>query len=469
LQEVPDLSHSDPGTERRLLDLADFAVRLTRSEIPPDVVHSAKRALLDVIGVTIAGAETQTARVVRELVAEEYAEGPCTVLGGLRSQPSGAAFANGVSAHALDFDDTSYSGIVHASAVVLPAVLAIAEKQHKSGSELLVAFVAGIEAELFLGRILTNYLYERGWWTTALLGTMGAAVGAAKVLGVAAPQAREALSLAAGSAAGLGRSLGTAGKPYYVGRAAAAGQQAASVAARGRLRMPDMFCGQANFVSLFNNDVCELEALDDLGQVYALQDPGIAFKLYPVCSAAQAAVEAVKAVICGEGLLAREVGRVRCEVTPLVYSSLRYDRPSSVEEAQFSLPFAVGCMIAFGEMGPSQLNAELLRDRTLLRAMEVVEMVPSVDFLAEGESLDQAPEGARVTVETTDGRVFERTNPVASGMPSRPLSDADLKRKFHACVGRTRTEAEADRLLERIWNLESISAAELLAPLSRGE
>ena len=138
--------------------------------------------MIDVSGVMLAGAVTPSARIIQGLARETYGGGACTVIGtNDRLTAPGAALANGASAHALDFDDNSYAGVVHGSAVVFPAVLAVAQRIEASGAELLQGFVAGLEVEFALGLALTEAFYDRGWWTTSALGAMGAAAGVARV------------------------------------------------------------------------------------------------------------------------------------------------------------------------------------------------------------------------------------------------------------------------------------------------
>ena len=154
-------------------------VRVTA--LPPEVLWAAKRCLVDVTGVALAGCGRPAARIVQAHVARETAKGFSRVLGGdVRLRPAAAAFANGTSAHVLDFDDTSFEAIAHASAVVFPAVFALAEDTDASGDELLAGFIAGIETVYALGRAFDE-LYRRGWWNTAVLGAVGAAAGAARV------------------------------------------------------------------------------------------------------------------------------------------------------------------------------------------------------------------------------------------------------------------------------------------------
>ena len=172
--------------------LASWASALSLSSLPAEVVAAAKRCIVDVSGVGIAGASYPAARAARKLIREASAPGAAALWGtdepGLA--PEAAAHCNAVAAHVLDYDDTCYDGIVHASAAVWPAVLACGEASGATGERLFEAFVAGVECEYALGRAFGDELYFKGWWTSGLLGSIGAAAGAAKALGLdAAPAA----------------------------------------------------------------------------------------------------------------------------------------------------------------------------------------------------------------------------------------------------------------------------------------
>ena len=135
-------------------DISSWIYRANMENIPEKAVVEAKRCLLDVIGVGLAGSGQEAASLIRQLVVDNYGTGPCTLLGGGSAavSPSGAAMANAAACHVLDFDDTCFDGIAHGSAVVFPAVMAGAENLQVSGREMLEAFIAGVEAIYRIGR-----------------------------------------------------------------------------------------------------------------------------------------------------------------------------------------------------------------------------------------------------------------------------------------------------------------------------
>lgn len=426
--------------------------------IPMEVVESAKRCIVDTLGVSLAGSREQIASLAREHARAEYGDGPCTLLGGTgQSSAIGAAMANAVAAHALDFDDTSYAGIVHGSAVVWPSVLAAGERENCSGSELLAAFICGVEAEYALGQALTDSLYWRGWWSTAVLGTIGAAAGAARAFRLDAVATAHAIRLAASHAFGLRAVLGTTAKPYLCGRAAQSGVDAALCARAGVVGPEGAIEAENGFAAVFNGGVFNRDPIEQVGQRFALTAPGVAFKMYPLCSAAQAAVEATAEILTENDISGDDVERVICEVTPLVHISLRYDRPQSPTEAQFCLPFAVGCVLAFGEVGVQQLRPQVIFDERLAGAMNCVTMIGRESVASLGFNEQDHPEGAVVTVVTRDGRRLCRSKGAATGMPTNPATTKQLLTKFMKCTAHL-DRLTTDSLVHSCFNLESMQA-----------
>lgn len=438
------------------------------------VWQSAVRSIVDTVGAAIAGADRSAPVIARQFAFAHYGHGPCRVFGHPGSLTStGAAFANAVAAHALDFDDTCYSGIAHGSAVVLPAVLAAGQAVGASGQDLIRGFVAGSEVVYRIGHLFGDDLYFRGFWNTGVLGTVGAAAAAAKVMGLPAPQVSHALAIAASQIEGLRACLGTLAKPLLAGRAAEAGVGAAALARLGADGPGAVLEGENGWADVLNNGRFHGETdrqlasgdrffLGDRSEDFFLIDPGVAFKLFPVCSAAQAAVEAVLELLAEHHLSGDDVARVVCYVPELVLISLRFPRPATSTEAQFSMTFAVGSALAFGRLTPAELTPATLADPRLAAAMVRVEMRPATELPVGSIAL--GPEGAKVVLSLHDGRTLERVAPFATGTPERPMPDAQLDDKFFRCAVPAIGHEAADRMLARLRRLESVDDLGRLFP-----
>ena len=203
--------------------------------------------------------------------------------------------------------------------------------------------------------------------------------------------------------------------------------------------------------------------LDTLGGVYRLETPGVAIKRYPMCSAAQAAAEAMALLLKRDGVTGDSVRSVLCEVTPLVATSLVYPVPQTVHQAQFSMPFAIGCMLAKGRLSIADMSDDVLADPALQREMAKVTMTVSAQF-ADQRAATGHPEAARVQVTTNAGAVHEACVLRARGMPGRErLSDAELETKFRACTSEALASQPTDAWIDRVWRLEQLDERDVLA------
>ncbi len=436
--------------------LAGWTDTLDLDLVPEDVTHIARRCIIDTLGVAIAGICMPVAMKIADHVEQEYHEGVCSLFGSDRKfTMTGAALANGAAAHILDFDDTSYAGIIHGSAIILPSLFAAAEHSNSDGARLLESFVAASEVTYATGLALTNSHYMAGWFATGTLGAIGAAAGAAKLLGQREAAISAAISFAAVQANGMGVILGYNAKPVLAGQAARRGLESALMAGQGHTVPEDAFEHARGFLQLMNNGECDRSALSALGKVWRLNEPGIAIKIAPVCSAAQAAIVVVRQLISDHKLDWEKISHVRCEVPHLVNISLIHNHPAVSSQAQFSMPFAVGCMLAFGKLGPEQISDETLENKVLQDAMAKVEMVEA-DDLNGPEYQPHFPESARVTISMTNGDEFAGFLGAASGMPSNPMSDDALSEKFKNCVSFAGwSDDRADAVLERLWDIEN--------------
>ena len=443
--------------------IAEWVINFDVADAPQTVVQNAKKSLLDTVGCGLAGYQTEAANRAREYVEAQYGDGPCTLLGSERKLAScGAAFANCVSAHSLDFDDTCYAGSpiassTHGSAVVLPAVLASAETVRASGKAFLTAFIAGSEAEYLVCRVVTPSLYGKGWFTTSALGVIGAAVGAAKVSGLNFEQTVAAIGLAVSRAANTRVCLGTDSNAYSSARASEGGITAAILAQLGADGPPDVFEAPNGFFQVYNGGTVNLERADDLGREWGFGEPGLWYKMYPVCTAAQAVAEAVLTLANKYDIDPAAVAKVRCEVSPLVAKLLRYAIPQTTAEAQFSLPFAVGCMLVYRRLTVAELSEQTRGDQRLQDVMAKTRMVPAKGISNDARMAKDTAESATAAITLADGSEVSATNDVATGTPWKPMSRDQLHHKYMTCAesgGLSRTAAE--RLASQLEQIEAL-------------
>ncbi len=435
--------------------LADAVVSLRLEDIPHDVLSQAKRCLIDVCGVTLAGANTESAKLLLQTAVATYGEGDCDIVGTPnRLNAPGAAFANGSAAHALDFDDNCYAGIVHASAVVFPAVLAMAQKHGASGADLLLGFIAGLEIEFAVAKALSNSIYDKGWWTTSALGAIGSAAGVAKVAGLEREKTTHALALATAGAGAIRAVRGTAAKHYYCGRASESGVTAAIAAIQGATGPANVFEDRSGFAQVLNDGVFDPVEIEKLGVEFGISDPGVDLKKYPVCYASHASADAIKEIIEAEGLQAHDVASIACTVPPVVASNLTYPTPRTAAEAQFSLHFAIAAIVVHGDITLGHLNDEVLSSAPIERLLKRIAVTVGDVPEQYRNSHSICPEWGYVELTTLRGdhKCSFVGSPVGSAL--RPMSDEMLRKKFNACAEYSDCNISASVLYDNILNIE---------------
>ncbi len=443
--------------------LGTWVSSLVFDDIPLEARHIAQRCIMDTIAVSTAGTKTHISQSIRAHAASVYSSGDCSVIGETaRLSMPGAALANGVAAHALDFDDTSYAGVVHGSAIVLSALLAAAEHADISGADFLIAFIAGSEVIYALGLTVSDHHYLKGWWATSTLGAIGAAAATAKALGLGREKTAKAIALAAVQANGMSAMFGSDAKPLIAGQAARLGVEAALLANAGIDAPQTAFEDPRGFLALMNDGINNPDGLRELGQTWRLVDPGIAIKYVPVYSAAHAAIEATQYLIASNELDVEQIKTVMCHVPHLVKISLVHAQPATPSQAQFSMGFAIGAILAFGTLGPSHINKKTLANKELIDAMSKVTMIEDNE-LNGPEFQPHFPECCRVTLTMKDGQSFAHFTQAATGMPGNPLSDEALLAKFTSCMAFAGwSEQRAQNMRDNLQQIDELSTIRML-------
>src|ERR1043166_4642022 len=224
------VTHETPVTRR----LAEVLSATRYADLPTAVVGDTRRAVLDWLGSALAGSSERPARLAQAVVLQLGASKDATVFGAPRSSAAGAAFANGVASHILELDDVHKGSTLHGAAPIIPAALAVAEREHASGESFLLAVALGYEAALRIGEAV-NPDHYRFFHPTGTAATFGAAVAAGSLLGLDATRMLDALGTAGTQAAGLWgfNADGAMSNTLHPGKAAMNGILAADLAAVG--------------------------------------------------------------------------------------------------------------------------------------------------------------------------------------------------------------------------------------------
>lgn len=261
--------------------IAERVAAITYDDLPDEAVRWAKLAILDTVGVTLAGSGEPCAQIVERVLAGAGGGGECLIFGtDRRAAALDAALINGTAAHALDFDDVSNSLGGHPSAPILPALFALGEKLDCTGRAFIAAYVAGFETETRIARGVHFHHYKKGWHPTATLGVFGAAAACCHLLGLDQARTAQALAIAASLASGIKANFGTMTKPLHVGHTARSGLFAAQLAREGFTANPGALEHKQGFLMVFNaaGTFDAAAILKDWGRPYDIVRPGLAVK-----------------------------------------------------------------------------------------------------------------------------------------------------------------------------------------------
>lgn len=431
--------------------IARHAASTRFEDLPGDVVKAAKLSIIDTLAVACAGLDSSAVAEARRVGVDLGGRPDSRVWGTDHRLPATeAAFANGVAAAALDFDALHTGGSVHADIVVLPAVLAIAERNRASGRALLTAHVLGVDLTARLGMAAPGH---RGWFYSSIHGVFGAALGAAHLLGLSEAGIVDALGLALPQAGGTQQPMleKSQAKRLQTAFAARGGVYAALLAAAGLQGPKEVSEGRFGAFNLYESADPAI-VLDGLGQRW--ESLAIAFKPYPNCGSAHAALGVALELIHEHDLRADNVRDLRVILTPYSDRAVgaAYEPAAQPQvSAQFSVQYAIATALRYRRFGLEDIEPDAACDpETIALARRVrVEVYPD-------SSARLLP--AHVAF-TTDTETLERTAVSIPGGEDRPLTEQQILAKARACFAygpRPISTAQAERLIQRVLTLEDI-------------
>jgi 2-methylcitrate dehydratase PrpD len=449
------LQHSVTETQPLTAALAALVASMRLEALPPAALTVAKQCLLDWLGVALAGRDEPLVRIlIDELAPADDPKGVTIVGHGRRGRIDDVVLINGAMGHALDFDDVIMP-MGHPTVPVAPVVFALAEQRGASGAEALIAFIAGVEAECRIARLLGPSHYAKGWHTTATAGTFGAALAACRLLGVEGGPLSHALGLAGTQAAGLKSAFGTMAKPLHPGKAAQNGLLAARLAARGFTSDVDILASQQGFTATQSTSADPEAALAPRETPWVVD---ALFKYHAACYLTHDSIEAANQ-LRGEERLAPEAIEAVSVRTPAGHLGVcNIQAPATGLECKFSLRMTTALALA----GEDTFQEALFSDATARR--------PDLVALRERVTIDptQTGRGCVVTVRTRDGRTLSRTGDVSQPLRDLAAQQAKLERKFRHLATPALGEGGATEAISIVRTLDSQPNLRRLAELARG-
>ena len=417
-------------TERTLSErLAEWGAALRPSDIPAGVAETMQSLLIDVAGLCLAARNTD---YVKAVVDAAEAGGHVAIGQAAPLTAADAALVNGTAAHGEDYDDTFEGGPVHSGAVIVPAVLAMAEREKLPGARILLGIAAGVELMCRLGLAAPKAVHRAGFHPTAVFGALAAAFGVAVASGATARQIRDALGIAGSTASGIIEYLGDGSwtKRMHAGWSAQSGLRSALLARGGFVGPRAVLEGEHGFFKAFAPSIDPLfdKLMEGLGERWHAGT--ITFKPYPCGTMAQPYIDcAIR--LRAAGVPVSRIKSILCETAEGYVHRLwepiaMKRRPPTAYAAKFSIPFAVALGYVRGRAGLSDFSEEAINDRELLAVSRLV------SYEIDPENPYPNRFTGHVRIETVDGEILEERQGHMRGGVEEPLTPAELRDKFLA-------------------------------------
>jgi 2-methylcitrate dehydratase PrpD len=441
--------------------LARFVAETEFQTISDKTLTNAKMHILDTLGVALAGVSTPVARIALDYCARFGNSNESSIWGTKKkSSVPVTAFGNGLLAHALDFDDwedSIHAG--HPSSMVTGASLSLGETLGASGKDLLKAYIFGIEVLTKISAAGPN-LHDRGFHSTPVLGSIGAAVACASLLKLAPDKIKAALGIAASGCSGIHRQQGSMVKPFHAGNAARNGVEAALLADNGFTADTAIFEAPRGFCdTFFGKGTCNYEKMvTNIGKPYFLESPGLGLKMHP-CSAPQfLAADAALHLKREHNIRYEDVARIEVSIPPERYQRHYHAEVKTGLRGKFAINYVVALCILDGKLEIATFTDEKANQPQVQEALARVKVI--VD-----ESIPEPGPYCPVTVELKNGARHSYTAKIAKGAPENPLTENETLDKFKNNARTAISERQTEELIHTVQHLEAVGSLKTLVEL----
>ncbi|OFZ84497.1 MAG: 2-methylcitrate dehydratase [Betaproteobacteria bacterium RBG_16_66_20] len=417
-----------------------------------EVLHHAKRAVIDWYAALLPGAVVAPATLLEIALKDELDKGKARLALGRSATARAAALINGTAAHTVEVDDIFRDGIYHPGAPTISAALALAQANGASGEQFLRAVIVGYEISTRIGAAMGRAHY-RYWHNTGTIGVFGACAACSELLGLDAKRFAHALATVTTFAAGLQQAfrMDSMSKPLHAGRAAEAGVTAALAAREGVTGSLDVIEGEAGFGCAMGDNPDWNKLFDSLGKDFHICR--MTFKNHGCCGHTFAAIDGALALKARMGVAANDIERVHVGTYKAALEVAGHEQPRTPAQARFSLKYVVATALTHGSVRLAAFEPARIEDRFTRSIMEKI----SVSIDQELDAAFPQQRAARVSI-TARGRSEEHLQPTRIGDPDAPLSDAQLGEKYLELAVPVIGDERARQLLGRLWTLEQSKA-----------
>ncbi|MDH3232643.1 MAG: MmgE/PrpD family protein [Alphaproteobacteria bacterium] len=442
-------SAEHPVPQEVTKELAAVSSNLARHSLSDDARAIARQCVMDWFAVTIAGSSEPAVRILKEEFAADGGAEMATLLGSGEKVPiSHAALINGTASHALDYDDVHLSILGHPTVAVLPAIVALAEAEGRSGADLIAAFVAGYETACRVGELVGPAHYAHGFHATATIGSFGAAAAVAHLMKLDAGTTATAFGIAGTLASGLKSMFGTMCKPLHAGRAAENGLRAARLAARGFSSRPDVLeCAQGFAATQSTDFIPEAAFADPVGGFHIRSN---LFKYHASCYLTHAPIEAAMALVRDEGVEPAAVEHICIRTAEAADRVCNIANPRTGLEVKFSLRLTVALAVAGYDTAAFETYSDTVAaEPVLVRLRDRTEVAFDAGWTETQ---------AEVVVTLSDGRTVKAYHD--SGIPAADVVNQGkrIRTKFMTLTTPILGEGQAAELADAIDGIEDAAS-----------
>lgn len=453
-----------------------FVTTTKYEEIPAEVIELGKKSILDGLGLALAGSKAESGPLSRQYVENlGICHGKAILIGSAqKTAPRFAAFVNGVSIHADDFDDTQlalakdrvYGLLVHPTVPVLPAILALAERGGISGKEWMLAYHLGVEVECKIAEAISPRHYQDGFHSTGTCGPFGSAAACARLLRFELSKTLSSFGLVACQSGGLRENFGTMTKPFQAGHAAESGLASAELVALGWTAAEQILEADRGFFHAFGGSYDPTAIMDRLGKPWTFASPGISIKPYPSGSLTHPAMTELVRLIEANNIQADQVEEVDVGANHNMTTTLLHHHPKTGLNAKFSMEFCLAILLLERRAGLGEFS------NNVVQRPDVREMIRKINFYVdpEAESAGFDKMTSILKIHLKDGRVITGRAEFAKGSPSNPMTFEETAAKFRGCADYAGwPKAKTEKIITFVRALDTAPDVSALLPLLLSE
>jgi 2-methylcitrate dehydratase PrpD len=426
--------------------LSTLITQVKSASIPDDILHEAQRTLVNLLAISLSASGAKPVLALNAWAKAEGGNERATVIGtGLQTSLTHAALLNGYMAHLQDYDDTHFPTVLHPTAPVWPAVLALAEESGASGRDALAAFALGAEVACRISMSVHPWHYDAGWHITGTAGVFGAVAGAGWLMELSTEQMTNALATGGTQASGVREVFGSDTKAMHPAKAASNGLQAAMLAKEGFTGPDDIIGGRRGFWEVLSAAGHDEEQLTNgFGERWELRNNGL--KPYANGVVSHPIQDAVIRLRNEHGLTPDKVTAINASVHPLVLELMNRPDPRRGLEGKFSFQHCAAVALVDGAGHDAQFSDAKVLNPTIANVRAKV--AAEIDATLREEEV-------HVEIVLTDGTSVSTHVEHATGSPENPMSDTALESKYDDLAGEILGGKQADDLLSAVWALDT--------------